>query len=187
MGLESLRQYRRQFNARMGEFTGTSIHNRDSHAADAFRGLAVRHKTPEEPKPGFAHDPERVARFRREAQLLAAVNHPHIAAIYRLEESNGSLFLVLELVEGGTLAERLKAGPLPVGEALTVAGQVADACQAAHEKGIMHRDLKPANVKITPEEKSLSVIEGPSRAIDGQLDSAQLKQCFAVLSTAACQ
>src|SRR5262245_23153922 len=86
---------------------------------------------------GFGHDPERLARFKREAHLLASLNHPHIAAIYGLEEVDGSQFLVLELVEGETLAERLKSGPLPVSEALTVARQIADALQAAHEKGII--------------------------------------------------
>src|ERR671934_38436 len=80
----------------------------------------------------FVHDPDRVARFRREAQVLAALNHPHIAAIYGLEEANGSQFLVLELVEGGTLADRLTSGPLPVDEGLTVARQIAEALEAAH-------------------------------------------------------
>src|ERR671934_2665178 len=98
----------------------------------------------------FVHDPDRVVRFRREAQVLASLNHPHIAAIYGLDEANGSQFLVLELVEGGTLADRLKAGPLPIDEALTVARQIADALEAAHEKGIIHRDLKPANIKVSP-------------------------------------
>src|SRR2546428_4045852 len=98
----------------------------------------------------FAKDPERLARFEREAHVLAALNHPHIAAIYGLEEANGSQFLILELVEGETLAERLKAGPLPLTETLTIARQVADALEAAHEKGIIHRDLKPANIKVTP-------------------------------------
>jgi serine/threonine protein kinase len=97
----------------------------------------------------FVHDPDRVARFRREAQVLASLNHPHIAAIYGLEEANGSQFLVLELVEGETLAQRLKVGPLPVDEALHVARQIADALEAAHEKGIIHRDLKPANIAFT--------------------------------------
>src|SRR5687767_4217735 len=96
----------------------------------------------------LALDPERLARFQREAHLLAALNHPHIAAIYGLEEANGSQFLVLELVEGETLAERLKSGPLPVSEALTIARQIADALQAAHEHGVIHRDLKPANIKV---------------------------------------
>ncbi len=97
----------------------------------------------------FAHDRERVARFQREAQLLASLNHPHIATIHGLEESGGSQFLVMELVEGGTLAARLRSGPLDVGDALPIARQVADALQAAHEKGIVHRDLKPANIAFT--------------------------------------
>ena len=98
----------------------------------------------------FVADAERLARFRREAQLLAALNHSHIAAIYGVEESGGVEALVLELVEGETLAEKLAAGPLPVEEALAVARQVAEALEAAHERGIIHRDLKPANVKVTP-------------------------------------
>ena len=100
---------------------------------------------------GFANDPERISRFRREATLLAALNHPHIAAIYGLEESNCRLALVMELVEGPTLAERIAAGPLPVEEALGIAKQIGEALEAAHEAGIIHRDLKPANVKITPD------------------------------------
>jgi serine/threonine protein kinase len=98
---------------------------------------------------GFGHDPERLARFQREAHLLASLNHPHIAAIHGLDETGGMQFIVLELVEGETLAERLKSGPLSVPEALTVARQIADALQAAHEKGIIHRDLKPANIAFT--------------------------------------
>ncbi len=98
----------------------------------------------------LATDAERLARFRREAQLLAALNHASIAAIYGLEESSGVEALVLELVEGETLAERLASGPLSPAEALDVARQIAAALQAAHERGIVHRDLKPANVKLTP-------------------------------------
>jgi serine/threonine protein kinase len=100
----------------------------------------------------FARDPERVARFQREAEALASLNHPNIAAIYHLDESGGTRFLVLELVEGETLAERVRRGPLPIEDTLKVARQIADAFQAAHEKGIVHRDLKPQNVKITPED-----------------------------------
>ncbi|MBI1789026.1 MAG: serine/threonine protein kinase [Acidobacteria bacterium] len=96
----------------------------------------------------FAQDPERLARFEREARMLAALNHPNIAAIHGLEESGGTYYLVLELVPGKTLQ-----GPLPLEEALPIAGQIAEALEAAHEKGIVHRDLKPANVKITPEGK----------------------------------
>jgi Tol biopolymer transport system component len=99
----------------------------------------------------FLSIPERLARFELEARVLATLNHPHIAAIYGLEEAEGVRGLVLELVEGATLAERLAAGPLPIHEALPVARQIADALEAAHEKGIIHRDLKPANVKITSE------------------------------------
>jgi Tol biopolymer transport system component len=93
-------------------------------------------------------NPERLARFEREARVLATLNHPHVGAIYGLEEQGGVRGLVLELVEGATLAERLASGPLPVPEALTAARQIADALEAAHDKGIIHRDLKPANIKI---------------------------------------
>ena len=96
----------------------------------------------------FALDPDRVARFTREAQLLARLNHPNIAAIYGLEESNGAQALVLELIEGPTLADRI--GSIPMAEALTIARQIAAALDAAHEQGIIHRDLKPANIKIAP-------------------------------------
>ncbi len=99
----------------------------------------------------FTSDPERLARFEREAQMLAALNHSHIGAIYGVEDANGVRALVLELVEGQTLAERLRRGSLPVKEALAIACQMADALESAHERGIVHRDLKPANVKITPD------------------------------------
>jgi len=98
-----------------------------------------------------AGDPERLARFKREAQILAALNHPHVAAIHGLEESDGKPFLVLELVEGEDLGERLKRGAIPVDEATLIAKQIAEGLEAAHEKGIVHRDLKPANVKVTPD------------------------------------
>jgi serine/threonine protein kinase len=101
--------------------------------------------------PALATDADYMARFTREAQVLASLNHPNIAAIYGLEESDGVRALVMELVEGLTLAERIAAGPLPLDETLHIAKQIADALEAAHEKGIVHRDLKPANVKITPE------------------------------------
>ncbi len=101
--------------------------------------------------PQFTQDPQRLARFEREAQLLAQLNHPNIAAIYGLEEAEGVRFLSLELVEGETLAERLTPGPLPLEEALEVCRQIAEGVEAAHEKGVIHRDLKPANVKVTPE------------------------------------
>ena len=105
--------------------------------------------------PAFTADPNRLARFEREARLLASLNHPHIGAIYGVEESDGVPALVLELVEGDTLADKLARGEarvegLPVPEALAIARQIADALDAAHERGIVHRDLKPANIKITP-------------------------------------
>ena len=99
----------------------------------------------------FAKDPERLARFQREARLLASLNHPNIATIHDLEQSGDLHFLVMELIEGETLAERLRAGPMNCNEALAIGVQVAGALEAAHEKGVIHRDLKPANVKVTPE------------------------------------
>jgi serine/threonine-protein kinase len=95
-----------------------------------------------------ASDPDRLARFEREAKTLAALNHPNIAAIYGLERSEGRTALVMELVEGPTLADRISTGPIPADEALGIARQIADALEAAHERGIVHRDLKPANVKV---------------------------------------
>ena len=115
----------------------------------------------------FAHDPERLSRFQREAKILASLNHPNIATIYGLEQANGTSYLVMELVSGETLAERVKAGPLPIEEALTVAKQIAEALEAAHEKGIIHRDLKPANVKVTPEGKVKVLDFGLAKAFEG--------------------
>src|SRR5712692_5206237 len=96
----------------------------------------------------YAADPERIARFQREAKTLASLNHTNIAAIYGLEEADGVTALVLELVEGPTLADRIARGPVPLDEALTIAHQIADALEAAHDQGVIHRDLKPANVKV---------------------------------------
>src|SRR5437899_1507715 len=100
--------------------------------------------------PALAADAQYMARFHREAQVLASLNHPNIATIYGFEDSGGVRALVRELVEGPTLANRIAARALPVDEALSIARQIAEALEAAHEKGITHRDLKPANVKITP-------------------------------------
>ena len=97
----------------------------------------------------FTSDPDRLARFEREARMLAALNHPNIAAIYGIEETDGIPALVLELVEGETLYERIALRPLALAEALQIARQIADALDAAHERAIVHRDLKPSNVKIT--------------------------------------
>ena len=102
---------------------------------------------------GFDRDPERVSRFQREAEALASLNRPNIAAIHHLEEVSGSRFLVLELVEGETLGERIARGVVPVDEAIAIAKQITEALEAAHEKGIIHRDLKPANIKLTPDGK----------------------------------
>ena len=101
--------------------------------------------------PEVATDPERIARFQREAEVLAALNHPNIAHLYGIEQSNGTLALVMELVEGDTLADRIAQGPIPLDDALPVAKQIAQALEAAHEQGIIHRDLKPANIKIRPD------------------------------------
>src|SRR5678815_5292500 len=99
----------------------------------------------------FAADTDRIARFQREARTLASLNHPNIAHIHGLEESNGTRALVMELVEGEDLAQRIARGAIPVAEALPIAKQMADALEAAHEQGIIHRDLKPANIKVRPD------------------------------------
>jgi Tol biopolymer transport system component len=99
----------------------------------------------------FAADPDRLARFQREAEVLATLNHPNIAAVYGLEETAAASGIVLELVDGPTLTDRIARGPVPLDEALSIARQIADALEAAHERGIIHRDLKPANIKVTPE------------------------------------
>src|SRR5438094_5974702 len=101
----------------------------------------------------FASDPDRLVRFRREAQVLASLNHPNIAHIYGLEESGETRCIVMELVEGETLQARITRGPIPIEEFLTIAKQIAEALEAAHEKGVVHRDLKPGNVMLTSEGK----------------------------------
>jgi serine/threonine protein kinase len=111
-------------------------------------------------------DPERLARFRREAHVLAALNHPHIAGIYGVEEAAGRRVLVLELVEGETLAARIERGPLPVEEALAIAREIAEALEAAHENGIIHRDLKPANIALTPPDRVKVLDFGLAKATD---------------------
>jgi serine/threonine-protein kinase len=121
----------------------------------------------------FVHEPERLARFSREAEVLASLNHPNIAAIYGVEEGA----LVMELVEGETLAEMIRRGPVLLETTLEYAGQIAAALDAAHEKGIVHRDLKPANVKITPEGRVkvldfglAAVVQGPAPASADRCD-----------------
>ncbi len=134
----------------------------------------------------FAQDPDRVARFQREAKLLASLNHPNIAAIYGLEESGGTNFLVLELVEGETLADQIKRGPIPVEESLKLALQIAEALEAAHEKGVIHRDLKPANIKVTPEGKVKVLDFGLAKAFGGEQAETVLSNS-PTLSVAATQ
>ena len=125
-----------------------------SHDAKLGRDVAIKIL----PR-AFTSHPDRLARFEREARMLAALNHPNICAIYGFEEADGVRFLVLELVEGDTLAQQLahastlhrKGGGLPLAEVLGIARQIAEALEVAHDKGIIHRDLKPANIKITPD------------------------------------
>ena len=114
----------------------------------------------------FSSDPERIARFQREAMTLAAMNHPNIAAIHGVDEHQGTTALVLELVDGPTLAERISQGPIPLDEALAIARQVVDALEAAHERGIIHRDLKPANIKVRPDGAVKVLDFGLAKAID---------------------
>src|SRR5439155_8503117 len=114
-------------------------------ATDSKLGRSVALKLLPE---AFASDADRVSRFRREAHVLASLNHPGIAAIHGFEDSGGRLFLVMELVDGETLQARIQRGPIPVDEALTIAKQIADALEAAHDQGVVHRDLKPGNVML---------------------------------------
>src|SRR5262245_46222349 len=120
----------------MGEVYRATDTNRGRHVAIKVLPDAV------------APDPERLARFEREAKTLASLSHPNIAGIYGLEKSRGTCALVMELVEGEDLSERISRGPIPIDEALPVAKQIAEALEAAHEQGIIHRDLKPANIKV---------------------------------------
>ncbi len=115
----------------------------------------------------FTNDPERVARFEREARTLASLNHPNIAQIHGLEEADGVKALVMELVEGPTLADRVAQGPIPLDEALPIAKQIAEALEAAHEHGIIHRDLKPANIKLRPDGTVKLLDFGLAKAIEG--------------------
>jgi serine/threonine-protein kinase len=122
----------------------------------------------------FARDPERISRFQREAEVLASLNHPNIAAIYDVQEASGSRYLVLELVEGETLADRLRRGPIPVEEALHIARDICEALESAHEKGVIHRDLKPGNVKVTPEGKVKVLDFGLAKALEAAPASATM-------------
>ena len=134
-----------------------------AHDTKLKRDVAVK-ILPEE----FTRDSDRVNRFQREAEVLASLNHPNIATIHDLDNSNGTHALIMELVEGGTLADILQQrGPLPVDEALKIGKQICEALEAAHERGIVHRDLKPGNVKITPDSKVKVLDFGLAKAIEG--------------------
>jgi eukaryotic-like serine/threonine-protein kinase len=124
----------------------------------------------------FTSNPDRLARFEREARVLASLNHPHIGAIYGLEDADGVPALVLELVNGETLADRIARGPIPLNDTLTMARQMADALEAAHEKGIVHRDLKPANIKITPDGVVKVLDFGLAKAASGDAAPVDLTQ-----------
>jgi serine/threonine protein kinase len=136
----------------------------------------------------FAANADRLARFTREAQTLASLNHPHIAAIYGLEESAGVRALVMELIEGEDLSERIARGPIPVDDALPIAKQIVEALEAAHEQGIIHRDLKPANIKVR-EDGSVKVLDfGLAKAMEsgsgtGDRGSASLSPTLSIHAT----
>ena len=136
----------------------------------------------------FAHDADRLARFQREAKMLPAPNHPNIATIHGLEQSNGTHYLVMELLPGETLAERIKQeGAVPVEEALKIAIQIAEALEAAHEKGVIHRDLKPANVKVTPEGKVKVLDFGLAKAFAGDVADSNPSQSPTLSAVATMQ
>ena len=133
----------------------------------------------------FSADPERLARFQREAEVLASLNHPNIAAIYGLEEADDVRALVLELVEGPTLADRIKRGPIPLDEALPIAKQIAEALEAAHEAGVIHRDLKPANIKVR-DDGTVKVLDfGLAKAFQPDASDPSLSQSPTISLTAA--
>jgi eukaryotic-like serine/threonine-protein kinase len=164
-----------EVGSRLGHFSILGLLGRGGmgevwRARDSVLGREVALKTlPRE----FAQDPERLARFEREARLIAAVSHPHIGGIYGLEQHAEERFLVLELIEGETLADRLFRGALPITEALKLALQLAEALEAAHDKGVIHRDLKPANIKITPDGKLKVLDFGLAKALMRDADAAQ--------------
>jgi eukaryotic-like serine/threonine-protein kinase len=133
----------------------------------------------------FSRDKDRLSRFEREALLLASLNHPHIAAIHGVEDSRGMLALVLELVEGETLADRIARGPVPCRDALAIARQIAEALEAAHDKGVIHRDLKPANISITPDGAVKVLDFGLAKAALDGARNVDATQSGIILGTAA--
>jgi eukaryotic-like serine/threonine-protein kinase len=122
----------------------------------------------------FARDPERLGRFQREAKVLASLDHPNIASIYGIEESGGTRALVMQLVDGPTLADRIKQGPIPPDEALKIGRQICEALEYAHERGIVHRDLKPANIKVTNDDAVKVLDFGLAKAIEGDPSSIDI-------------
>ncbi|NIV26253.1 MAG: protein kinase, partial [Gammaproteobacteria bacterium] len=135
--------------------------------------------------PDFPQDPDRLARFQREAKLLAQLNHPHIASIYGLHEAGEIRFIAMELVPGEDLAERLHRGALPLEEALDVARQVAEALEAAHEQGVIHRDLKPANVKLTDEDRVKVLDFGLAKAFESEPGAVDARASLSPTLTSA--
>ena len=169
---------------RLGAYTVTSLIGKGGMgevycARDGKLGRDVAVKVLPE---GLACDPERLARFEREARVLASLNHPHIASIYGVESGA----LVMELVEGPTLADRIKEGPIPLEESLAIARQIAQALEAAHEKGITHRDLKPANVKVRADGTVKVLDFGLAKAGPGAVSGADFQES-PTLSMAATQ
>jgi len=124
----------------------------------------------------FASDSQRMGRFQREAEVLASLDHPNIGQIYGIEEAGQTKALVLQLIEGPTLAEKIAQGPIPIEEALKIALQITEGVEAAHEKGVIHRDLKPANIKITPEGQVKILDFGLAKALEGEMPASDLSQ-----------
>ncbi len=133
----------------------------------------------------FTSDPDRLARFEREAKVLASLNHPNIGSIYGLEEAEGVKALVLELVEGPTLADRIKQGPIPIDEALPIAKQIAEALEAAHEQGVIHRDLKPANIKVKAD-GTVKVLDFGLAKASGRIFSATWRLSWVSVACQTC-
>src|SRR6185503_20339855 len=140
----------------------------------------------------FVSDAGRLARFQREAEVLASLNHPNIAQIYGIDRGDGGVALAMELVEGMTLGDRIALGPIPVEETLPIAGQIVDALEAAHERGIAHRDLKPANIVLRPDGVAKVLDFGLAKALDpassrpgSELPTATLTEFGVVMGTVA--
>jgi len=151
-------------------------------AKDSKLGRDVAIKVlPEE----FSEDEERLARFKREAKVLASLNHPRIAAIYGLEDWESTHFLVLELVEGETLEERIRRGPIPIEEILAISSKIADALGEAHEQGVVHRDLKPANIMLTPDGDIKVLDFGLAKALSEEATEADIASSMSPTITRA--